>query len=161
MIVIGNDQVRLEKHSRLAVKNTDDLVAYLDSLKSNENLSDEERMQIKRFLEKEDIGANAFAVISYREQINHIKAIVKEVFPSVCFNQEGKVLYYKIQDMVSYGLIGMIAVVLIGGAFIFHDLDSFMVLLLGVCLGIAAVAGGIHMGKKIMEMVKGIMAGDR
>ena len=63
-------------------------------------------------------------------------------------------LYYKIQDMVSYGLIGIIAAVLIGGAFIFHNLDSFMVLLLGMCLGIVAIAGGIHIGKKIMEMVK-------
>lgn len=154
LIVIGNNQVRLEKHSRLAVKNTGDFVAYLDSLQSNENLSDEERLQIKKFLENEDIGANAFAVVSYREQINHIKAIMKEVFPMLCLNQEGKLLYYKIQDMVSYGLIGMIAVVLIGGAFIFHNLDSFMVLLLGMCLAIVAIAGGIHMGKKIMEMVK-------
>lgn len=154
LIVIGNNQVRLEKHSRLAVKNTGDFVAYLDSLQSNENLSDEERLQIKKFLENEDIGANAFTVVSYREQINHIKAIVQEVFPMLCLNQEGKLLYYKIQDMVSCGLIGMIAVVLIGGVFIFHNLDSFMVLLLGMCLAIVAVAGGIHMGKKIMEMVK-------
>ena len=161
LIVIGNNQVKLEKHGRLAVKNTDDFVAYLDSLQSNEKLSDEERMRIKKFLESEDIGANAFAVISYREQINHIKAIVKEVFPSACINQEGKVLYYRMRDMVSYGLIGMIAVVLIGGVFIFHNLDSFMVLLLGMCLGIAVIAGGIHMGKKIMEMFRGIMAGDR
>lgn len=63
-------------------------------------------------------------------------------------------LYYRMRDKVSYGLIGMIAAVLIGGAFIFHNLDSFMVLLLGVCLAIVAVAGGIHMGKKVMEMVK-------
>ena len=133
LIVIGNDQV---------------------SLQSNEKLSDEERIKIRKFLESEDIGANAFTVVSYREQINHIKAIVKEVFPSVCFNQEGKVLYYRMRDKVSYGLIGMIAAVLIGGAFIFHNLDSFMVLLLGVCLAIVAVAGGIHMGKKVMEMVK-------
>ena len=161
LIVIGNNQVKLEKHGRLAVKNTDDFVAYLDSLQSNEKLSDEERMRIKKFLESEDIGANAFAVISYREQINHIKAIVKEVFPSACINQEGKVLYYRMRDMVSYGLIGMIAIVLIGGVFIFHNLDSFMVLLLGMCLGIAVIAGGIHMGKKIMEMFRGIMAGDR
>lgn len=154
LIVIGNDQDRLEKHSRLAVKNTGDLVAYLDSLQSNEKLSDEERIKIRKFLESEDIGANAFTVVSYREQINHIKAIVKEVFPSVCFNQEGKVLYYRMRDKVSYGLIGMIVAVLIGGAFIFHNLDSFMVLLLGVCLAIVAVAGGIHMGKKVMEMVK-------
>ena len=117
-------------------------------------------MRIKKFLEKEDIGANAFAVVSYREQINHIKAIVKEVFPSVCFNQEGKALYYRMRDRFSFVLIGMIAVVLIGGAFVFHNLDSFMVLLLGMCLGIAAIAGGIHMGKKIMEMFKGITAGD-
>ena len=136
------------------MKNTGDLVAYLDSLQSNEKLSDEERIKIRKFLESEDIGANAFTVVSYREQINHIKAIVKEVFPSVCFNQEGKVLYYRMRDKVSYGLIGMIAAVLIGGAFIFHNLDSFMVLLLGVCLAIVAVAGGIHMGKKVMEMVK-------
>ena len=59
LIVIGNNQVRLEKHSRLAVKNTGDFVTYLDSLQSNENLSDEERLQIKKFLESEDIGANA------------------------------------------------------------------------------------------------------
>ncbi len=161
LIVIGNDQVRLEKHSRLAVENTGGLVAYLDSLRSNENLSEEERLRIKKFLEKEDIGANAFAVVSYREQINHIKAIVKEVFPSVCFNQEGKVLYYRMRDRFSFVLIGMIAVVLIGGAFVFHNLDSFMVLLLGVCLGIVAIAGGIHVGKKIMEMLKGMTAGDR
>ena len=154
LIVIGNNQVKLEKHSRLAVKNTGDFVAYLDSLQSNENLSDEERLRIKKFLENEDIGANAFTVVSYRNQIDHIKAIVQEVFPMLCLNQEGKLLYYKIQDMVSYGLIGMIAVVLIGGAFIFHNLDSFMVLLLEMCLAIVAVAGGIHMGKKIMEMVK-------
>ena len=154
LIVIGNNQVKLEKHSRLAVKNTGDFVAYLDSLQSNENLSDEERLRIKKFLENEDIGANAFTVVSYREQINHIKAIVKEVFPMLCLNQEGKLLYYKIQDMVSYGLIGMIAVVLIGGVLIFHNLDSFMVLLLGMCLAIVTIAGGIHMGKKIMEMVK-------
>lgn len=154
LIVIGNNQVRLEKHSKLAVKNTGDFVAYLDSLQSNEKLSDEERLRIKKFLEKEDIGANAFAVVSYREQINHIKAIVKEVFPMLCLNQEGKMLYYRMRDMVSYGLIGIIAVVLIGGVLIFHNLDSFMVLLLGVCLAIVAIAGGIHMGKKIMEMVK-------
>lgn len=161
LIVIGNNQVRLEKHSRLAVKNTDDFVAYLDSLQSNEKLSDEERMRIKKFLESEDIGANAFAVISYREQINHIKAIVKEVFPSACINQEGKVLYYRMRDMVSYGLIGIIAVVLIGGAFIFHNLDSFMVLLLGVCLLIAAVTGAIHIGGKVIAAFKEIASGGR
>lgn len=161
LIVIGNDQVRLEKHSRLAVENTGGLVAYLDSLRSNENLSEEERLRIKKFLEKEDIGANAFAVVSYREQINHIKAIVKEVIPSVCFNQEGKVLYYRMRDRFSFVLIGMIAVVLIGGAFVFHNLDSFMVLLLGMCLGIALIAGGIHVGMKIIEMFKGMTAGDR
>ena len=143
------------------MKNTGDLVAYLDSLQSNEKLSDEERIKIKKFLEKEDIGANAFAVVSYREQINHIKAIVKEVFPSVCFNQEGKVLYYRMRDGFSFGLIGVIAAVFIGGAFVFHDLDSFMLLLLGMCLVIVGIAGGIHVGKKIMEMFKGIMAGDR
>lgn len=161
LIVIGNNQVKLEKHSRLAVKNTGDFVAYLDSLQSNEKLSDEERLRIKKFLESEDIGANAFAVISYREQINHIKAIVKEVFPSVCINQEGKVLYYRIRDMVSYGLIGIIASVLIGGAFIFHNLDSFMVLLLGVCLLIAAVTGAIHIGGKVIAAVKEIASGGR
>lgn len=161
LIVIGNNQVRLEKHSRLAVKNTGDFVTYLDSLQSNENLSDEERLQIKKFLESEDIGANAFAVISYREQINHIKAIVKEVFPSVCFNQEGKALYYRMRDMVSYGLIGMIAAVLIGGAFILHNLDSFMALLLGVCLLIAAVTGAIHIGGKVIAAFKEIASGGR
>lgn len=161
LIVIGNNQVKLEEHSRLAVKNTGDFVAYLDSLRSNENLSDEERLRIKKYLESEDIGANAFAVISYREQINHIKAIVKEVFPSACFNQEGKVLYYRMRDMVSYGLIGMIAVVLIGGAFIFHNFDSFMVLLLGVCLLIAAVTGAIHIGGKVIAAFKEIASGGR
>lgn len=161
LIVIGNNQVVLEKHSRLVVKNTDDLVAYLDSLRSGEYLSVEQRIQIKKFLEKEDIGANAFSVISYREQINHIKSIVKEVFPVVCFNQEGKVLYYKIQDMVSYGLIGMIAAVLIGSAFVFHDLDSFMVLLLGVCLLIVAVAGVMHIGGKVLSVFKGMASGGR
>ncbi len=161
LIVIGNNQVRLEKHSRLAVKNTDDFVAYLDSMRSNEKLSDEERLRIKKFLESEDIGANAFTVVSYREQINHIKAIVKEVFPSVCFNQEGKVLYYRMRDMVSYGLIGMIAAVLIGGAFIFHNLDSFTVLLLGVCLLIAAVTGAIHIGGKVIAAFKAIASGGR
>lgn len=161
LIVIGNNQVKLEKHSRLAVKNVGDFVAYLDSLQSNEKLSDEERLRIKKFLESEDIGANAFAVISYREQINHIKAIVKEVFPSACFNQEGKVLYYRMRDMVSYGLIGMIAVVLIGGAFIFHNFDNFMVLLLGMCLGIAVVTGGIHIGGKVLAAFKEIASGGR
>lgn len=161
LIVIGNNQVKLEKHSRLAVKNTGDFVTYLDSLQSNENLSDEERIKIKKFLESEDIGANAFAVISYREQINHIKAIVKEVFPSACINQEGKVLYYRMRDMVSYGLIGIIAAVLIGGAFVFHNLDSFMVLLLGVCLLIAAVTGAIHIGGKVIAAFKEIASGGR
>lgn len=161
LIVIGNNQVKLEKHSRLAVKNTDDFVAYLDSLQSNEKLSDEERMRIKKFLESEDIGANAFAVISYREQINHIKAIVKEVFPSACINQEGKVLYYRMRDMVSYGLIGIIAAVLIGGAFVFHNLDSFMVLLLGMCLLIAAVTRAIHIGGKVITIFKEIASGGR
>lgn len=161
LIVIGNNQVVLEKHSRLVVKNTDDLVAYLDSLRSGEYLSVEQRIQIKKFLEKEDIGANAFSVISYREQINHIKSIVKEVFPVVCFNQEGKVLYYKIQDMVSYGLIGVIAAVLIGGAFVFHNLDSFMVLLLGICLLIAAVAGVMHIGGKVLAAFKEMASGGR
>lgn len=161
LIVIGNNQVKLEKHSRMAVKNTGDFVAYLDSLQSNEKLSDEERLRIKKFLESEDIGANAFAVISYREQINHIKAIVKEVFPSACINQEGKVLYYRMRDMVSYGLIGIIAAVLIGGAFVFHNLDSFMVLLLGVCLLIAAVTGSIHIGGKVIAAFKEIASGGR
>lgn len=161
LIVIGNNQVKLEKHSRLAVKNTGDFVTYLDSLQSNEKLSDEERLRIKKFLESEDIGANAFAVISYREQINHIKAIVKEVFPSACINQEGKVLYYRMRDMVSYGLIGIIAVVFIGGALIFHNLDSFMVLLLGVCLLIAAVTGAIHIGGKVIAAFKEIASGGR
>lgn len=161
LIVIGNNQVRLEKHSRLAVKNTGDFVAYLDSLQSNEKLSDEERIKIKKFLESEDIGANAFAVISYREQINHIKAIVKEVFPSACLNQEGKVLYYRMRDRFSFGLIGIIASVLIGGAFMFHNLDSFMVLLLGVCLLIAAVTGAIHIGGKVIAAVKEIASGGR
>ena len=135
LIVIGNDQVRLEKHSRLAVKNTGDLVAYLDSLRSNENLSEEERLRIKKFLEKEDIGANAFAVISYREQINHIKTIVKEVFPSVCFNQEGKVFYYRMRDRLSFVLIGMIVVVLIGGAFFFFFLTALWYCCWGCVLG--------------------------
>lgn len=161
LIVIGNNQVKLEKHSRMAVKNTGDFVAYLDSLQSNEKLSDEERLRIKKFLESEDIGANAFAVISYREQINHIKAIVKEVFPSACFNQEGKVLYYRIRDMVSFGLIGIIAAVLIGGAVIFHNLDRFMVLLLGMCLLIAAVTGVIHIGGKVIAAFKEIASGGR
>lgn len=161
LIVIGNNQVKLEKHSRLAVKNTGDFAAYLDSLQSNEKLSDAERIKIRKFLESEDIGANAFAVISYREQINHIKAIVKEVFPSACINQEGKVLYYRMRDMVSYGLIGIIAVVLIGGAFIFHNLDSFMVLLLGVCLLIATVTGAIHIGGKVIAAFKEIASGGR
>lgn len=161
LIVIGNNQVKLEKHSRLAVKNTGDFVAYLDSLQSNEKLSDEERIKIKKFLESEDIGANAFAVISYREQINHIKAIVKEVFPSACLNQEGKVLYYRMRDRFSFGLIGIIASVLIGGAFMFHNLDSFMVLLLGVCLLIAAVTGAIHIGGKVIAAVKEIASGGR
>ncbi len=154
VIVIGNNAVRLEKHSNLAVKNIDELVPYLNSLTGSEHLSDEERINIKKFLEKEDIGANAFAVVSYREQINHIKAIVKEVFLAASFNQDGKKLYYKVQDMVSYGLIGMIAVVVIGGALVFHNLDSFIVFLLGMCLLIAAIAGVIHIGKKSWQHLK-------
>jgi len=100
-------------------------------------------------------------VISYREQINHIKAIVKEVFPSVCFNQEGKVLYYRMRDRFSFVLIGIIVAVLIGGAFVFHNLDSFMVLLLGVCLLIAAVTGAIHIGGKVIAAFKEIASGGR
>lgn len=161
VIVIGNNEVRLKRQSGLAVKNIDELVYYLNSLTGNEYLQKEERIKIKKFLENEDIGANAFTVVSYRNQINHIKAIVQEVFPMLCLNQEGKVLYYKIQDMVSYGLIGMIAVVLIGGAFIFHNLDSFMVLLLGMCLLIAAVAGATHIGGKVLTAFKGITSGGR
>ncbi len=161
VIVIGNNAVRLEKHSNLVVKNIDELVPYLNSLTGIEHLSDEERIKIKRFLEKEDIGANAFAVVSYREQINHIKAIVKEVFLAASFNQDGKKLYYKVQDIVSYVLIGMIAVVVIGGALVFHNLDSFIVFLLGMCLLIAAVAGVIHIGEKVMAAFKDIVAGDR
>lgn len=161
LIVIGNNQVELERHSRLAVKNIDDFIQYLNGLRSNEYLSDEERLQIKKFLEKEDIGANAFTVISHRKQINHIKAILKEIFMAASFNQDGKMLYYRMQDMISYGLIGLIAVVVIGGAFILHNLDSFMVLLLGVCLGIVMIAGAIYIGKKIMDIFKGITAGDR
>lgn len=161
LIVIGNNQVELERHSRLAVKNIDDFIQYLNGLRSNEYLSDEERLQIKKFLEKEDIGANAFTVISHRKQINHIKAILKELFMAASFNQDGKMLYYRMQDMISYGLIGLIAVVVIGGAFILHNLDSFMVLLLGVCLGIVMIAGAIYIGKKIMDIFKGITAGDR
>lgn len=161
LIVIGNNQVELERHSRLAVKNIDDFIQYLNGLRSHEYLSDEERLQIKKFLEKEDIGANAFTVISHRKQINHIKAILKEIFMAASFNQDGKMLYYRMQDMISYGLIGLIAVVVIGGAFILHNLDSFMVLLLGVCLGIVMIAGAIYIGKKIMDIFKGITAGDR
>lgn len=157
VIVIGNNEVRLEKHSNLVVKNTDELVPYLNSLTGNEHLENEERTKIKKFLEKEDIGANAFAVVSYRKQINHIKAIVKEVFLTASFNHDGKLLYYKIQDMVSYILIGVIAVVIIGGALIFHNLDSFMVLLLGMCLLSAVVAGGIHIGKKVLAVLKEIV----
>lgn len=154
LIVIGNNKVQLQRQSSLAVKNIDEMVHYLSGLTGNEYLQNEERIKIRKFLESEDIGANAFSVVSYREQINHIKSIVKEVFPEVCFNQEGKVLYYKIQDMVSYGLIVMIAAVLIGGAFVLHNLDSFIVLLLGMCLGIVAIAWVIHAGKKIMTMIK-------
>lgn len=152
LIVIGNNNVQLQRQSSLVVKNIDEFVHYLNSLTGSEYLQEEERIKIKKFLESEDIGANAFAAVSYRNQINHIKSIVKEVFPEICFNQEGKVLYYKIQDMISYGLIGIIAVALIGGAFVLHNLDSFMVLLLGMCLGIVAIAWVIHIGKKILTM---------
>lgn len=161
VVVIGNNEVRLERQSSLAVKNIDELVPYLNSLTGKEHLSEEERIKVRKFLEKEDIGANAFAVVSYRKQINHIKAVVKEVFPAASFNHEGKMLYYRMQDMVSYGLIGIIAVVLIGGMLVLHNPDSFMVLLLGVCLLIAAVAGVIHIGKKVMAALKEIAAGGR
>lgn len=161
VIVIGNNEVHLKRQSRLVVKNIDELVPYLNSLTGNEYLQKEERIKIKKFLETEDIGANAFTVVSFRKQINHMKAIVKEVFPAVCFNQEGKVIYYKMQDMVSYGLIGLIMAVLIGGAFILHSFDSFMVLLLGVCLTIAAVAGVIHMGRKVLVAFKDTASGGR
>lgn len=154
VIVIGNNAVRLEKQCNLVVKNIDELVPYLNSLTGSDYLSDEERIKIKKFLEKEDIGANAFAVVSYREQINHIKAIVKEVFLAASFNQDGKKLYYKVQDIVSYVLIGMIAVVVIGGALVFHNLDSFIVFLLGMCLLIAVIAGVIHTGKKSWQHFK-------
>lgn len=161
VIVIGNNEVRLERQSSLAVKNIDELVPYLNSLTGKEHLSEEERIKVRKFLEKEDIGANAFAVVSYRKQINHIKAVVKEVFPAASFNHEGKMLYYRMQDMVSYGLIGIIAVVLIGGMLVLHNPDSFMVLLLGVCLLITAVAGVIHIGKKVMAALKETAAGGR
>ena len=161
LIVIGNNEVRLEKHSHLAVRNIDDFVPYLDSLKSKEHMSDEERIRIRNFLEQEDIGSNAFAVVSYREQINHIKAIVKEVTPIAGFNQAGKVAYYKMQDTVSYVLVGLTAVILILGGLVFHDLDSFMVFLIGVCLIIAAVAGVIHIGKKIELVLNRLTLGDK
>ena len=161
VIVIGNNEVKLERQSSLAVKNIDELIPYLSRLTGNEHLTDEERIKIKKFLEQEDIGANAFAVVSYRSQINHMKEIVKEVFPVVCFNQEGKVLYYKIQNIVSYGLIGVIAAVLIGGAFFLHNFDSFMVLLLGVCLLIVAIAGVIHIGGKVRTAFKKMTSGGR
>lgn len=161
VIVIGNNEVRLERQSSLAVKNIDELVPYLNSLTGNEHLSEEERIKVRKFLEKEDIGVNAFAVVSYRKQINHIKAVVKEVFPAASFNHEGKMLYYRMQDMVSYGLIGIIAVVLMGGMLVLHNPDSFMVLFLGVCLLITAVAGVIHIGKKVMAALKEIAAGGR
>lgn len=153
LIVIGNNQVRIERHSNLTVKNIDEFVSYLDDLRSNEHLSDQERMQIKKFLESEDIGANAFSVISYREQINHIKAVAKEVYIAASFNQDAKVLYYKIQDVVSYGLIGLIVFVLVIGGLLSHNFDSFMNLLIVVCLIIAVGAGAVHIAGKLRNML--------
>lgn len=161
LIVIGNNEVTLEKHSSLAVRNIDDFVLYLDSLKSKEHLSDEERIRIRKFLEQEDIGSNAFAVVSYREQINHIKAIVREVAPIAGFNQAGKAAYYKMQDIVSYLLAGLIAVILILGGLVLRDLDSFMVFLIGVCLIITVAAGVIHIGKKITSVLNRLTLGDK
>lgn len=156
LIVIGNNQVRIERHSSLTVKNIDELITYLDCLRSNEHLSDQERKQIKKFLESEDIGANAFSVVSYREQINHIKAVAKEVYIAASFNQDAKVLYYKIQDVVSYGFVGVIALILVGGGLLTHNFDSFMILLLVLCITIVTVAGTVHLAGKL----KGIL-GDK
>lgn len=154
LTVIGNNAVSLKKSRNPEVRNIDDFVPYLDSLKSSQYFSEEERKKIRRFLEQEDIGSNAFAMISYREQIIHIKEIVKEVSMAASFNQCGKVLYYKIQDIVSWLLIGLIAAVLIGGAAVLHNLDSFMVFLVGLCLVITMSAGAVYVGKKIMSIVR-------
>lgn len=149
LIVIGNNQVRIERHSNLTVKNIDELITYLNSLRSNEHLSDQERKQIKKFLENEDIGANAFSVVSYREQINYIKAVAKEVYIAASFNQDAKVLYYKIQDVVSYGFVGVIALILVAGGLLTHNFDSFMILLLVLCITIVTVAGTVHLAGKL------------
>lgn len=154
LIVIGNNEVSLVKNSSLEVRNIDDFVAYLDNLRSGEYLSEEERKTIRKFLEQEDIGSNAFTVVSYREQINHIKAIVREISVAAAFNQAGKLLYYKMQNTISWLLIGLIAVVLIGGAAVLHNLDGFMLLLVGMSAGIAVIAGAAHIGKKILEIFR-------
>ena len=70
-----------------------------------------------------------------RHNCNHIKTIVKEVFPSVCFNQEGKVFYYRMRDRLSFVLIGMIVVVLIGGAFFSMILTALWYCCWGCVLG--------------------------
>lgn len=154
LIVIGNNEVSLVKRSSLEVRNIDDFVPYLDSLRSSEYFSEEERKTIKKFLEQEDIGSNAFTVVSYREQINHIKAIVREISVAAGFNQKGKLLYYRMQDTISWLLIGLIAVVMIVGAVMLHNLDSFMLLLVGMCALIAAIAGAVHVGKKILAIFR-------
>lgn len=161
LIVIGNNQVELEKHSNLIVKNTDDFVSYLSSLRSNETLSDEERMQIKKFLEKEDIGANAFAVISYREQINHMKEIVKEIFIAASFNHVGKILYYKIQDIFSCVFIGLLGILIVTGAFVLHNLDSFIVFLIKVCLFVVIGAAVFNIGNEIAKKLKSMVSGGK
>lgn len=161
LIVIGNNEVKLEKHSKLIVKNTDDFVSYLSSLRSNETLSDEERMQIKQFLEKEDIGANAFAVISYREQINHMKDITKEIFIAASFNHAGKILYYKIQDILSWGFIGLLGFLIVIGAFVLHNLDSFIVFLIKVCLFVVIGAAALNIGNEIAKKLKSMVSGGK
>lgn len=159
LIVIGNNKVKLKKHSNLIVKNIDDFVSCLDSLRSNENLSDEERIQIKRFLEKEDIGANAFAVTSYREQINHMKEIVKEIFTFAGFNHSGKTLYYRMQDIFSWVFIGLLGFLIVIGAFVLHNLDSFIVFLIKVCLFVVIGAAALHIGNEIIKRLKDMVSG--
>jgi len=157
LIVIGNNQVRLERQSKLAVKNTDEFLPYLRELRSDENLSDDERMAIKRFLEQEDIGANGFSIDSYREQVNHIKEIVREITSYAYINQVGKTFYYKLQRIFSYGFIGLVALLLVAGTLASRNFDDFLALLLGMCLVIAVGAGAIH----IVNNIKSKIMGDR
>lgn len=155
LIVIGNNQVRLEKQGSLTVKNTDEFLPYLRGLRGGENLSDKERIEIKRFLEQEDIGANGFSLISYREQVNHIKEIVKEIAIFASINQVGKTLYYKLRGILSYGFIGVVVLSLVMGTLVSRSFDDFMILLLGMCFVIAMGAGAIHIVKSIRDMIVG------